>query len=43
MMPMNTAMVRLISTHTVAMRRLRVSSRSWRMAMKRSSTWGIPK
>lgn len=39
MMPMNTAMVRLISTQTVAMRRLRVSSRSSRMAMKRSRTW----
>ena len=43
MTPMKTATVRLMSTQTVAMRRLRVSSRSSRMAMKRSSTWGIPK
>ena len=41
--PMNTATVREITTHTVAMRREAFSSPSRRMAMNRSSTWGIPK
>ena len=41
--PMNTATAREMSTHTVAMRREAVSSLSCRMAMNRSSTWGIPK
>ena len=41
--PISTATVSEISTHTVAIRRERVSSLSRRMAMKRNSTWGIPK
>ena len=40
---MITATVREMSTHTVAMRREWVSSCSLRMAMKRNSTWGMPK
>ena len=41
--PMNTAMVREITTQTVAILRDMVSSRSLRMAMNRSRTWGTPK
>ena len=41
--PMSTAAVREITTHTVAIRRARTSSSVLRMAMNRSSTWGMPK
>ena len=38
-----TATVREIRTHTMAILLDIFSSRSLRIAMKRSSTWGIPK
>ena len=42
-MPMYTAAVSEMTTQTVAMRRERLSSLPRRMAIKRSSTCGIPK
>ena len=41
--PIKTETPREITTQTVAMRRERVSSFSLRIAIKRNSTWGIPK
>ena len=43
MTPIITAADREITTHTVAIRRDYFSSPARRMAMNRSSTWGIPK
>ncbi len=42
-MPMNTAAIMEITAHVVAIRRDFFSSSSWRMAINRSNTWGIPK
>ena len=42
-MPMHTATVMEITTHTAAMRRDSFSSFSSRMAMKRTRMWGMPK
>ena len=42
-MPMHTATVMEMTTHTEAMRRDSFSSSSFRMAMKRTRMWGMPK
>ena len=42
-MPMNTATAMEMTTQLAAMRRESFSSSSWRMAIKRTRMWGMPK